>query len=211
MKVHAVVTQYGPDAFGAHSPQVPALFAGGPSLDEYVGDSLVNLLREAGAPDDYQLVEHRQEFYTRDGREWFVRFSLDRIPSIGVERQETLALFRELLEVTPDPIDFAAKGPAGEALFVITTLEDRVEWVDSQLDEAGVGTVVVRVGDERLWLANITTSSVPGVEPLPGDMTIRELIEYSAEGRVVEDEPERNFLTEKLGPRFARVPELVAV
>lgn len=210
MRIHAIVTAYGPDAYGLSSPQLPALFAGGVSVDEYRDDALVTLLMEAGAPAEFQLVVHRQQFFTRGEQEFFVRRHEDRNPAALLERLDTLHKLRDLFNAEPDAITDASRASTGESLFIVALRQDTVRWLSEQLDADGVATVVCQAGDDHLWLFNISTEGDPGDEPLDPDTTVGELLRtsslhWTAQGSGID------FLTDDTTTAVNRAREVVLV
>lgn len=207
MRVHAVVSQYGPNSFGVHSPQVPALFAGGGTLQDYTGQALVALLAEAGAPSEYDLVQHRQEYHNVEGREWFIRLCLETHARRAGERHQTLYMLRSLLDVTLQPVDGAAKALTGEALFIVARLDDTAGWLSEQMDASGAATIVAREGDDRLWLLDVAKGELATGMRVPDQVTVRELMQQLG----ATEEPEVfDFLTEKVVTE-SRVRQLVSV
>ncbi|EKA60743.1 hypothetical protein B277_11210 [Janibacter hoylei PVAS-1] len=178
MRVHTIATEFAPDAYGLASPQVPALFAGGTSSDEFDGDNLPALLAQAGGPAEFNLVQHRQTYHSIEDREWYVRVHLDLFPQRHHDRMELLSLLRRLLEATPEPIDAAPKNPTGEALFVAVLPTDEVGWVAEQLGPGEVATLVAKAADDDgLITFDLSQSDSDPDEAIPPQTTIAEVLE----------------------------------
>lgn len=209
MIIHAIVSAYGPASFGLSSPQLPELFAGSGSLDEYDQDGIVALLSEAGAPDEYQLCVHRQVYTAREDREWFIRLFRDPRPDGAADRLITLRLLRDLLEVTPEPVDSAPHAVTGDVLFIIAHPEDTLGWLAGQLHDHELATVVARADDKTLWMLGIAKSGhgASGTEE-PSETTVGQLMARS-EAHPKASTPD--FLTETAPAEVSRVGELVNV
>ena len=76
-RIHAILTRYpGGMGFSVSSPQLPELVAGF-DTDEELENELLAVLTFGGAPQEYNLVKHYQEYSSNEGREWFVRTAHD--------------------------------------------------------------------------------------------------------------------------------------
>jgi len=208
--IHAIVSAYGPASFGLSSPQLPELFAGSSSLDEYDQDGIVALLCEAGAPDEYQLCVHRQVYTSREDREWFVRLFQDPRPDDAADRRTTLRLLRGLLETTPAPVDDARHAVTGEVLFIIARPEDTLGWLTEQLHAHDVATIVTRAGDNSLLMLDVTRSGdIEGTQYQP-ETTVIQLMERSR-GKAHSHASAPDFLTGTVPAEVSRVGELISV
>lgn len=210
MRIHAIVTAYGPDAFGLSSPQLPSLFAGGGTLDDYRDDALVQLLIDAGAPEDFRMEVHRQQFFTRGEEEFFVRRYEDREPRGRRERLNTLRKLGDLFNSVPEALSDASRAKTGESLFIVALPQDTVRWLAEQLDVDGVATVVCRVGEDHLWLFNISTQGEDGEDPLDPDTTVGDLLRTSSIQWTAHD-PGVDFLTQATTSAVNRARDVVLV
>ena len=209
LTIHAIVSAYGPASFGLSSPQLPELFAGSSSLDEYDEDRIVALFREAGAPDEYQLCVHRQSYASREGREWFVRLFQDPRPEDAADRRETLRLLRGLLDTTPAPVDEARHAVTGEVLFIIACAEDTLGWLTEQLHDHDIATIVARPDDHALWMLDVASDeNSAGATPDQPETTVGQLMEHRKTHSHV---PAPDFLTETVPATVSRVGELISV
>lgn len=157
LRIHAILTRYaGGTGFSVSSPQLPELVAGF-DTDEELEDELLSVLSFGGAPQEYQLVKHYQEYSSNEGREWFVRMAHD---SRLKDRVTTLHSFSSLIRVTPDPLDRATKSTTGEATFVIALLDDTVGWLAEQMAQHGCALTVVVRGREGLTTFDLLTDDL---------------------------------------------------
>ena len=145
LRIHAIMTRYsGGMGFSVSSPQLPELVAGF-ETDEELENELLSVLSFGGAPKEYTLVKHYQEYSSNEGREWYVRTAHDVKLK---ERVATLHAFSSLIRLTPEPLDRATKSTTGEATFVIALLDDKFGWLSEQLSKHGSAlTIVVRSGE----------------------------------------------------------------
>lgn len=208
--IHLLLTNYGPLAFGVSSPQVPALVAGFDRQPDSI-EEVLSLLRSAGAPDAFDLVVHRQEYHEQGGREWFVRIYQDPRDSGGI-RLRTLRELEAVLQATPAPVDFTAKSPTGEAIFVIVKGDDRLGWLDDQMWPGDAVTLVLEEGDGLVMLPVVSeaTKSKTDRPTARRAMTVQDLRD-STQLELL-DAPDQQFLTgDALGHiKGARTVELIS-
>ena len=159
-RIHAIMTRYA-GGFSVSSPQLPELVAGF-DTDEELENELLNVLRFGGAPQEYQLVKHYQEYSSNEGREWFVRTAHD---SKLKERVSTLNSFVSLIRVTPDPLDRATKSTTGEATFVIALLDDTIGWLAEQMTEHGCALTAVVRDFQGLTIFDLLTDDLTDGSP----------------------------------------------
>lgn len=156
-RVHAILTRYpGGMGFSVSSPQLPELVAGF-DTDEELESELLAVLTFGGAPQEYNLVKHYQEYSSNEGREWFVRTAHDLKLK---DRVATLNSFSALIRVTSDPLDRATKSTTGEATFVIALLDDTVGWLAEQMTKHGCALTVVVFDGEGLTTFDLLTDDL---------------------------------------------------
>lgn len=164
-RIHVILTRYPSGGFGVSSPQLPELVAGFDTEQE-LEDELLSILTFGGAPKEYQLEKHYQEYSTSAGREWFVRTAHDLKLK---DRATTLRSFVSLIHITPDPIDRATKSTTGEATFVIAVPDDTVGWLAEQLTFGCALTVVVRDGRSLTTFDLLTDDLTGGLPTIKAD------------------------------------------
>ena len=175
-RIHAILTRYGGGmGFSVSSPQLRELVAGFDTERE-LDNELLNVLRFGGAPKEYQLVKHYQEYSSTEGREWFVRMAHDRKLK---DRAATLRSFSSLIRVSPDPVDGATKSATGEATFVVALPDDTMGWLAEQMTRNGCAlTVVVRDGEGLTTFDMLTDDLTDGFPRIKADpeRTVAEIL-----------------------------------
>lgn len=210
MNIHAIITTYGNDAFGLHSPQLPNLFAGTNNLAEYQGDALLQLLSDAGAPEAYTLITHHQRYLRTGDHELFIRLCQDSNPRRHAQRLEAIRTLHAVLDSSQDLIEQSATNKTGEHLFIATCPSDTVGWIADQLGNDSDASIVCHVGPRALFSIDISTRHDSDGDPLDRATTIQELMD-DARLQWATDE-KLDFLTGSAAPPVTRAArEVVAV
>ena len=170
VSIHAIVTCYAGFGRSLTSPQLPGLFwdlPEGPVDRDYVA----MVLREAGAPHDYQMHLHTQVYSTYQEREWLVRCA-----EPAGHRMGTLRTLESLIKATPRPIDQSTKSDTGEATFAVVLPSDTVGWVADQMFP-GDSISLALLEPDGLSILNVSHAPDDAPNRLDRSVTIAQLFE----------------------------------
>lgn len=176
-EMHAILSFYEGFGFGLTSPQFPGFAGGFDQSESPLNETVLALLRDAGAPSDFMLRLHVQRDFERKDRRWAVRVQEDWLPRLAEARRAAADHLMELLSQTPEPIDDARRDATGDPVFLVALESDTVGWVEDQLeDDDWVMVVVDTPGDLSVFPLGRVGNLPDGQATIPPSTTIGELM-----------------------------------